>query len=417
MEKNITDNCLRNENPSLPKKNYAELGYKLLLPHDPGIYIRDTKMRDGVLSVFTFIVGSLVRALESFYIERNYSKFDPHVGETACQVRSYIVLLFAKECEIVSSVSVNERIEYLNNIHEGLRNELINKHKMNKRNNSLTIEEYLNLVGGRFIISEFEFFLVASYLLTYYKKEHKKWDGFSDYKNMAIDAGISIKLAHKLTKFYQKRLSGISCDYILSWYNDLGDSLNDGRSLSNYIFCDNSRYVFSAYLSTKIILEHMRASVSVILIVYHQGEGRHTSSMFFFERLNQRGVELVTGDLSRVNDPCFVVVSETSQLISSVDAKKYFLDNIFALGVDKCILANTASHPQYSGRMMPHSLGLNETKELGELQPSALINEIKNMTSWAVEKGCCRSNKETFQIRHIYCDTLHRLLDRKKHEL
>lgn len=80
-----------------------------LLPQSPETQIPTHLKFSKVLKLLRFFTSKLINALESFYIKHNVHEFDPHVGETSCQIRAYQVLVFSSSITEFDKHSIKKK--------------------------------------------------------------------------------------------------------------------------------------------------------------------------------------------------------------------------------------------------------------------------------------------------------------------
>src|SRR5262249_50340835 len=145
-----------------------------LLPHSPKTQIPTHLKYSEVLFYIQLTINTLSKSLELFFIKEEMDKFDPHVGETSCQIRAYQVMYLKRMLKKIKKDHIEERMNYLYNLADNISSDL-NKFKMTEtqkrdKNASLvTLEYFLNHSNYNFRIFSYEFFLVQAYLLTHYK--------------------------------------------------------------------------------------------------------------------------------------------------------------------------------------------------------------------------------------------------------
>ncbi len=72
------------------------------------------EMKIKILHLIAFFTKTAIDALNNFYFKKDFSKFDPHVGETLCQIRAYkIVMLSSKVRDKVKLIAVQSEIKRL----------------------------------------------------------------------------------------------------------------------------------------------------------------------------------------------------------------------------------------------------------------------------------------------------------------
>lgn len=391
-------------NKSSSHNEFSELCIKLI-PNHEGTAIRDRGMQRNILNLLAFMTRKLIDSLIFFHIKKHYDLFDPHVGETSCQVRSYINILLAKEFEESSIQKINKRVSQLQKNHDVLMREVQVISVRNIKNNSMTLREWVRKIGCCFHVSRNEIFILGSYLLTEYKVESKPWDTFIDYNKMTNDANASRRSIKNAVRYYQIELSARSCYEVARWV-ERGDGVREKKTLveSSVYLDDNGRHVLPCYLSTKIMLNCLGIDDIPILFSISIEEEQ---VLILYPSIAKKGLILKKDHrLNIMNTPCLIIMGESSMDVSGLDSGQEILKKFSKHGLTNIILANTADHPQYVGKKLaehrknPCSNNAQNTEE-----GRGLADEVRRQVEWAHVFGCCLSNKDLFCVRHICCDT------------
>lgn len=74
-----------------------------LLPQFPDLILKDKEMRNTIAYLLHFFAEEVKQAINCFR-NREIYRFDPHVGETSCQIRAHMILcLFYQKREQILS--------------------------------------------------------------------------------------------------------------------------------------------------------------------------------------------------------------------------------------------------------------------------------------------------------------------------
>ena len=167
--------------------------------------VRNNEMRREIISFLSFVVKKMSDALKLFYIEKKYASFDPHVGDTACQIRaSYLTLLATTSKE---KQTILLRIKELHCISEQL---ILSEVTTNPgKNNEYTIHELIEKLKLHFYISVEEKILFQSYFLTLFKKETPS-NIYIDFDVISTTLNVSRKFSKKLARHYRNGAYGRS---------------------------------------------------------------------------------------------------------------------------------------------------------------------------------------------------------------
>ena len=76
-------------------------------------------MKLKILKLLNFFIEEMMEAIDLFYIQKRYDLFDPHVGDTLCQIRAYKILLLAQMPEFLEKVKL--RLTQLSQLHQKIQ--------------------------------------------------------------------------------------------------------------------------------------------------------------------------------------------------------------------------------------------------------------------------------------------------------
>ncbi len=217
-----------------------------LLPQNNSALVLNSKIAAEILKKVYNISRLLVDCLDKFYIYKQYQYFDPHVGESSCQIRAYAFVRLSKKNIVKdSNVTVIERIHFLNGTLDKLRktlNSQIDDRSHKKKRH--TIVEFLKEYGFYFFMEWQECFLYASYCLTLFKRLDVKKVYICD-NEIARFFTISKAASKKMIYKYQSQLARMSCEFIGAIALDLNiDKKNTPSLISAALFDDDGRMIY-----------------------------------------------------------------------------------------------------------------------------------------------------------------------------
>ena len=215
--------------------------------------VKDNQMKESLVNLVKFIASNYVEAMRCFYVLKEYQHFDPHVGDTACQVRALQVSMLAQKPNY--GFDRNE-VERNKAILEQAINVLAQGSVKTVKNNFITIEDFLIQFNLSLEISKENMLLVVSYILTKYKKENGFGDHYIDVNKIKQDANISVKSCKKLIRHYQLTMARQSCIDIINYAQKFGFSSEYTRHLEQLIKNDDDgRNVMPCFLQMEVIIE------------------------------------------------------------------------------------------------------------------------------------------------------------------
>lgn len=371
-----------------------------LLPQHPHSLIVDPKTCHEILTLLHSLMVLLIDGLRKFYIDKDYNYFDPHVGENACQIRAYILMLLSKKHNINKT---NERIHLLSQKIDNIENLLKTKAIYQIDGKNLEIIEFLHKYNLVFKLYTDEVIVYKSYFLTFFRKKSDD-NFFIDDALISACLQISRRMSKRITHQYQVFLSRISCVFIKKLSTDLGFSRSDYANLLAPMYSDG-KMVYPCFFYSKMLFLHMIKNKKNILIVINNGI---SSSMIqiLFEHGNTYGVLVHKNIKNNFEDQTCMVISCVRNVQLKLTPEE-LLKKINGFGLYNILLMNMASHPQFSGAKLAyleHSLmSYDKTPTSKEKEMAYELNLFKGN---AETLGFSRENKSLLVIKHIFMSTL-----------
>ena len=195
------------------------LTYFDLIPHNPMSLMHEPRLKYMHLRLFEFMIEHASSALETLYLDQDYHEFDPHVGDTLCQIRASQLLYFAKN----PSVKVKTYISYLQGhlekarIHASKIQEIIKIRRPKKimsEENHQTLEEFLKGAELHLSLTKQIDYLTKAFLLTKYKIHALGSTPRINYAKLQRDAGISKDLSDRLIRHWQRGIAYYSTTHM-----------------------------------------------------------------------------------------------------------------------------------------------------------------------------------------------------------
>lgn len=215
----------------LNKTDYSSVD---LLPQNNAALVHDSKMAFEILKTLHNIIHLLAESLTKFYINKQYQCFDPHVGESACQIRAYAFVMLSKK---KPGNELMERICFLNLTLRKLKTVLGTT--INLKKNSQTIIELAQNHECYFSVGWSECLLYGSYFLTIFKKVSAK-GAYICKEKIAHFFTSSKRLSERMVDEYQSRLARMSCDFIKSISIQVGINEKNSPSIGVSILYDDA---------------------------------------------------------------------------------------------------------------------------------------------------------------------------------
>ena len=250
------------------------------------------EMKIKILHLIAFFTKTAIDALNNFYFKKDFSKFDPHVGETLCQIRAYkIVMLSSKVRDKVKLIAVQSEIKRLGSFYRLTKErlaffqmELISGNSQSQKEiaSHTCLDVFLEENGLVFELSSDVFYLMQAYFLTIFKSLNNNEDTYLDHEKICKTMNIARKLSKKIVHYYQSNLAKDSSEYIFRLANELPNQnlafpLNDLKQVD-----DDDRIVLPCYIATKILLENaIKHGIKILLVVQRRYEGSYDYNQVF----------------------------------------------------------------------------------------------------------------------------------------
>lgn len=374
-----------------------------LLPQSPDMTLRDVRLEKLILKILKFVNRQLIDSLYYFYKKKKLSSFDPHVGDTACQIRAcHLLNIFFKKN---ATYHLEKRIDEIE-ILEIKLNEWDSSYQLN---DSISLYDYISLIGCNINLNDDEFFLLLSFFLTRFKNHDYNGSTFIDYNQIAEIGNFSRKTSKKLARYYQIKLSQISCNLVIDWCHDVMPINYNNFLIKMLRHDDDDRTVLPCYFYNAIIYNYIKKKEYLTLvIVRHKYKDNTNQLMLLFnaEKYLETITDPVNVNPNLMNKPCIIIEGICNSI--HVESEQAYTKRFNLIGFEDIFLANMASHPQYSGKKLsPYSVSpfsqFNDVHEEFIIQIQDELNEKRKI---AKTIGCSRDDSSLFLISHIYCNIL-----------
>ncbi len=387
-----------------------------LLPQSSNTQIPNHVKGSKILWILEKIIEHMIEALKSFFISQKYYEFDPHVGETACQIRAYHI--FELSCLIKKyKINIKNKLHSLENLKKIILVEIerlqSSESKKIKGLKPVSLEVFL--VKQQFFVTfnSLEIYLFLCRFLSIYKIFDKYQEPIINYPLLCRNLEINKNLARKIIHQYQIKLSKISCDKILGATKKNYEFILSYKYLSQFLHLDDDgRNVLPCYLVTKVLLKCLQKKDNVILIVCkrknHFGMIDNIVLPFKFNSQGEFAYFPTDKIEKKQNRPCYVIEGIVNYERNNIEPEKSYISRFLKTGLKKIILANMAIHPQYSGKKL-YKLSINPfhyKKNNINKKTCQIEKEFSIMRKTAKLIGCSYENPKLFYIKHIYCDNL-----------
>jgi hypothetical protein len=391
-----------------------------LLPYSENSELLNRHQKLDDLYLIKSIVEMSVFALEGF-INDNLTLFDAQVGENLCQIRACKTIALANKyskslllkSELLKDANIIK--EYKNKLEAVIVQweDLIGH--ASSYDKSLDAREHIDIFINRhglyLDLSEDVVYIISCYFLTHFSIRDEGIPSAMNLNYISRELHISKYRAKRLTHRYQVIICKLGCDFIIEIAGNLPSESGYSAMLPHlYRLSDENRTVLPCYITSEVIFNHnIKENVPVLFIVNQIDHlERMAGDCIYFTLLgnkNEFGYTLVS-PLDYLSQFCMVVYGEVqldkSDLNNSV---RHYIDFVLTETPLKLILANTASHPQYSGKLLAEFkensyLILGSENELN--YKNYHEEKLINMQQFARKNGCSKDRPTTFLLKYVY---------------
>lgn len=366
-----------------------------------------TKEGSKKLEEYQFLLEQASQAALAF-LDRDFAKFDPNIGDCACQIRTIKTILLARDPNLFAEM--NALSATAKELQQLCADKLATKE--NKKNKAPIKQQADKEIAPEpkfsLTLSQNVAYLVQGYLFTLTHKMPDVKDEDPLLMCGTIDAPklsrlskdrMSNKKAEKISSIIRQNLSLASLTFIQQqanlsqnpvWINACSD---DYTQRFNKIF-----YSVPMFYSYQILLETCRREAIPILFkvklyakdILTNGEPLATQ----YVRLNSQETS--------INTAFCIFEGVRRDSAKNLQAFQERCNNILDIAGEWVILAGAADHPQYAKAMTRN----NVVKPIAKLEES--IPETDQLQHYALRAkptGCSIFNPSLFFIQHVYAQS------------
>ncbi len=405
-----------------------------LLPYSVNAQLINKHQKLDDLYFIKSIIDFSINAMELF-LAGKLMLFDAQVGENLCQIRAYKILNLAKKWlhSPVTRSQFSQEIELFHKYKEQLEHVIFeweNAIQHSKTyNKNLDSKENINDFFARQNLliplhDDFIFIIVCCFLSHFNIRENKIPVAIN-LEYISREFHISRYRSKRLTHKYQQLVCTSGCNFIIKIAHELPTRYGFMNILpALYRIADEDRAVLPCYTVSEVILYHSIKEQLPILFVTHQltEQKKHRDNnkvIYFLLTKTKNGNELILVPKENyLLQHCMVVSGEVHyQEDSPFESPHEYIDRVLRQTPLKLILANTASHPQYSGKKL-EALRNNpfQLMESNDDMENIKMHEhnLLNMQQFALDSGCSKHNPSLFFLRHIYSSTVNEEIEQLK---
>tara|TARA_R110000868_G_scaffold266583_1_gene525861 strand:- start:70825 stop:72135 length:1311 start_codon:yes stop_codon:yes gene_type:complete len=378
---------------------------RLTLLHEPSLRYQHIKLLCGILT-------GVYNALTALFVDTRYVDFDPHVGDTLCQIRALQVIEIAND----PSFDVTE---WLENIEKKLLKAKLllpiiessitvrRAPEIRRKEDRQTLAGFLAEYDIDFIVPSQVDYLTKSYMLTTYKYLPAIGPVKINYQQLCSDLGVSRNQAARIVHAWQKSIASYSCEYI-----KLIDPTNAELTDLMTLIDDNKREILPCFFVMKKIIEQIKKNrVGIQLVVNNPSDKTALPLIMLFQVSKDK---FVLAEKPNKTEGYFTAYAVSTGIVGNSKAlKNNLVARILSVGIETILLASVVSHSQYSGEKFKKTQAGNvyqqywvtaKKEELLSKPLNQLASEYTELSTFALQQGCNRERPSFIYIEHIFAE-------------
>ena len=373
-----------------------------LLPNNRDSLLLSPTEKARLLSQLSNLATFTINAAKTF-INNHPNKFDPHVGETLCQIRAYkTILLFRNHQQLKSLFNLE-----ITQIHQMKANifHLRKKYKnvIKSQKDIMSIDDFVAQCALPVSISDELTFLVSSYILTTFSQRD------ADNIPQAICRSTLKRVFNESNTFctrfirnIQRYLAEDSCAFIKALCKDMETPDDNLLLIKAFLkISENGKPVLPAFLTMRILLEHMKTTATPLVLRLHIPNLENKTCQIILCYEPDRNHFISTRQFNTTKPAIFI---EGLTSFTPSDSLSKIVNQLSKYSLEQILLANMAAHPQYSGEVLntyrnsPSPL----TKYKNEKPVVSYLCDYKFWSDYAYKHGFSTVEPTLLLVKHIY---------------
>ncbi|RDD36620.1 hypothetical protein TrispH2_011449 [Trichoplax sp. H2] len=370
-----------------------------LLPYDPNVK-KERRLINGLKEYLVLVIATehVMEMLSKYDI----NKFDPLVGENACQIRAIQTALVFLKHPLVNNQVLSSKI---NRIKLQCLSMLQDIERVIKEGFSLS-----NLLKEKNIelnLNFDEIFLIESYLLTKVKivlpprqENPIVKNEYTVTKKIKEISSVGSTFANKLVARLRQNLSEHSVQFVqeLAYQLELEESIKQMIS-ADFVVMHRKLKCIPCFWTAKVITEAaLSFGIPIVMHVQLKSKDRNYQLeheiYLYFEATSSKYQNVCPSSLQK-ESPAIVLLGSTCRDFSNLPSISDWTKEITTSGPVDLLLAYAAAHRQYP----------DETSEI-----NIQDKEFEFYRKKALEWGCCIQNSSRFFLSHAYCNHIENIL-------
>ncbi|EDV29192.1 uncharacterized protein TRIADDRAFT_52828 [Trichoplax adhaerens] len=375
-----------------------------LLPYDPNVK-KNKRLIDG-LKEYLLLTVAAEQVLE-LSRKNDINKFDPLVGENACQIRAVeTALIFFKPSQ-ENSTAILPKIRQIK-----LKCQNLIKDVGQLAKEGYSLADLLQRDNIEIKLNFDEIYLIQSYLLTKVKMPRPPKEEYPLIKNEYTDtkkikeiSSVGSMFADRLVSHLRKSLSELSVQFVqeLTYQIDLDQNIK--RMIStDYVAMHRNLTCLPCFWVMKVIMKAaLFYKIPIVMHVQLKSKDRNYQlehEIFLYFEATSFGYKRVSPTCSRKESPAIILLGSTCRDFNKLPSVNEWIEEIATSGPFDLLLAYAAAHRQYP----------NETSERKIRQMNLQDEEFELYQHNAFEYGCSMQNSSRFFLSHAYCDRIENIL-------
>lgn len=324
---------------------------------------------------------------------RNFSAFDPLVGENFCQSRALKVAMEALPCN--SSLALKK--DHILAVIAKIEKLISSGNKWFKENATISFNEILANKEFQVELNENELFFITSYLLSIIKgdahvipaltmKEEK------DLKKLQYIVPVSSGFCKKLVDYLQKMLANFSVEFVRNLALQSKNVKHIKYVSEAHTIPHNHLPCIPFYWGTDVIKEAMKSIPLVLWSRQLAKDGRLLREICLYYEPTKDGYRERLPSFKDLGKPAIVLQGSACRDSIKFPTKQFWRYDLLKYDISNFLKLCAADHRQFPGS---HYDSVIESDQK--------LIKYKNK---AVEVGCSLKNPNLFLISHVFCSKI-----------
>ncbi len=370
-----------------------------LLPGSPNKVLKKSIDKVHLFQIYIYFAKVAISAAETF-LAGDLSQFDPHVGDTACQIRAYRTLQLSQSPR--TKLTLEALIKKLNQIIDNIASMNVNIVANTPKSPFISSRQFITMHGLDVPFDEESIFVFTAFFLSKYTHVNDAIRVNTEIKFPSLYEEVFFCSRSSLYRYIiklQRILSEDSCNFLkfLSLHNQKITSLT--TLVVDTLWLDEmGRYTVPSFLSGYIILTSLISSSTNIMLLCKM-KNKDYLRIAFRGNPNTQKFDLLEN--AKTQSPYFAIKGDSSKLSSRDEVLSYIQQ---AGGLLQLLLKTMACHPQYRGRTFEPNNNKTPFDQFSKFseETTGWFNKLYVKMSALGEKYFVAGSGKYFRARHIF---------------